>query len=84
MQPVGDELSETARLVQARTTMLSVRVRDGSVRELVGALQSHVSGLTLTKSQAESDATLANVGATFQKLNERVGQLLREMDDLPP
>jgi hypothetical protein len=82
-QPVTDELNERARIVQARTTLLSVRVRDDSVRGFVDELKGHASSLVVSKSQAESEATFANINPIFQKLNERVGQLLREMDDLP-
>src|SRR5262245_46466607 len=38
-QALGDELTENHRLASARATMLAVRVRDDSVRNLVAAVQ---------------------------------------------
>jgi|HubBroStandDraft_1064217.scaffolds.fasta_scaffold578334_1 hypothetical protein len=80
---LSDELDERARLAQARTIMLSVRVLDGFVRELVNEVKGQAGSIALSRSKAEGDAALERLAATFQKLNERIGQLLREMDDLP-
>jgi hypothetical protein len=39
-QRVGDDLSEANRLAQARTGMLAARVRDDTIRELIGKLKT--------------------------------------------
>jgi len=57
-QLLDEELSERARLAQARTSMLSVRVRDESVRNLVAAVKQHSFKASMCKSEQEGDAEL--------------------------
>jgi hypothetical protein len=81
-QRVGDDLSETNRLAQARTGMLGPRVRDGTVRELVSKLKTH--SVEVLRSETLEDSERADLALIIihDKLNERIGEVLRNLDDI--
>jgi hypothetical protein len=74
-------LSEESRLNNAKTTVLTVRVRDKTVRDLVGELKQHSMALVFARNEEESMLALPLVSGVFDRLNARIGELLREMDD---
>lgn len=76
-----DELSEESRLDNAKTTVLAVRVRDKTVRDLVGELKQHTMALVFAQNEQASMLALPLVTGVFDRLNARIGELLREMDD---
>ena len=76
-----EELNENARLATARTSMLAVRVRDASVRDLVAVVRSHSVNAGLSASQAEGDRELYAMATEFERLNQRIGEVLRKLDD---
>ncbi len=80
-QLYGDELSEANRLAMARTTMLTVRVRDTKVRELVARLKDYSWKAFKSGTPDDSDAAALSMANVFENLNERIGELLREMDE---
>jgi hypothetical protein len=80
-QLYGEELSDANRLAMARTTMLTVRVRDGKVRELVARLKGYTADALISKTPEKSDAAAYEMSVVFEKLNEQIGELLRELDD---
>ena len=80
-QLVGDELAETHRLANARVTTLRVRVRDQAVRDLVRDLQENGTLLVMCPSESESTRLFGTLFAVFNNLNERIGELLRGIDE---
>ncbi|MBK9131269.1 MAG: hypothetical protein IPM20_06475 [Gammaproteobacteria bacterium] len=80
-QLYDDELSEGLRLAYARSTMLSVRVRDGTVRQLVKALKDHSTNAGMCLTQTEGESHINEMTKAFEQLNERIGGILRELDD---
>jgi hypothetical protein len=76
----GEDLSEGARLATARVTLLSVRVYDDSVRELVEKIKICAFKVTSCASQEDSLSAYINMSDTFEKLNQRIGELLRTLD----
>lgn len=78
-----EDLSEQARLANARTTLFAVRVRDDSVRDLVTEMKSHVTASVFSRSPEEGQQELNLMVKTFETLNHRIGEVLRELDDLP-
>jgi hypothetical protein len=80
-EPLGDELSENHRLASARATMLAVRVHDDAVRNLVIAVQRHVDSVVVAESEGESDQGVDAAMVEFDKLNQRIGEILRQLDD---
>jgi len=87
-QLFDEELSENARLANARTSMLAVRVRDESVRSLVAVVKHHSAKAGLSTSEEEGNRELDAMAVEFERLNQRIGEVLRELDDdragLPP
>lgn len=80
-QLFGEELAENSRLANARTSMLAVRVRDDSVRDLVQAVKNHATAAGMCASQDEGQRAMAGMGDAFEKLNQRIGEVLRKLDD---
>jgi hypothetical protein len=76
-----DDLDESHRFAQARTQMLLVRVRDASVRQLAANLRELSAETVLATSADDSEHALASMGLVFESLNNRIGELLREIDD---
>jgi hypothetical protein len=76
-----DDLSEANRSAHARVAVLTVRVRDEAVRNLVAEINQGTLGLTLA--QTREVAMVASIGMTtaFDKVQKRIGELLRELDD---
>jgi len=76
-----EQLDESARFAQARTSMLNVRVRDEAIRELVKEVKDHINSAGAAANREDSERSLASMASTFEKLNQRLGQILRELDD---
>jgi hypothetical protein len=81
-QLIGEELAEKSRLANARTSMLAVRVRDDSARDLVQIVKDHATATVMSGSQEEGDRAMASMGAAFEDLNQRIGEILRTLDDI--
>lgn len=77
-----DELSERARLCQARASMLYVRVRDDTTRELTVKVKQYSTDVAFrSKTAAEAFNSVTNIAQVSDELNERIGELLRRMDE---
>jgi hypothetical protein len=76
-----NDLDEGYRLAQARTLMLSVRVRDDTIRELVQNFRSYSAETTTAQSASEADQGMAKSASAHVTLNERIGEVLREIDN---
>ncbi len=77
----GDELSEDSRLANSRTAMLTVRVRDDRVRELVQTVKNHAVAAGICGSPEEGERAMNAMDAAFERLNPRIGEVLRQLDD---
>jgi hypothetical protein len=80
-QLLPDDVDQALLVAQMRTTKLVVRVRDDTARELVEKFKSYASEVGGAKTPQDSDQGMAAAAATFDELNRRIGQLLREIDD---
>jgi hypothetical protein len=78
---IRDELSEAARLAHARVAVLTVRVRDETVRTLVADMNQGTIALTLALTREDAMAALVKTTTAFDKVQNRIGELLRRMDD---
>jgi hypothetical protein len=74
------DLDEDYRVAQARTSMLASRVRDNAVRELVEQFRKFSTESTLVKTQEDNRALTAMM-QIHDQLNQRIGELLRTLDD---
>ncbi len=80
-QLYDNEISEDFRLAHARTTMLSVRVRDDTVRDLVNTLKSHATNSGMCATQKDSELHIWEMTTTYENLNHHIGEILRSLDD---
>jgi hypothetical protein len=62
-----DELSEAARLAHACVAVLTVRVRDETVRSLVADMNEGTIGLTLAPARENAMAALVKMTTAFDK-----------------
>jgi hypothetical protein len=80
-QRLPEDLDEGYRLAQAKASMLAARVRDDATRELVDQFRNLSSTCVTTKTQDESDKALNAAFQIHDQLNQRIGELLRTIDD---
>jgi hypothetical protein len=81
IQLLSNELDESCRAAQGRTGLLAVRVRDNEVRELVASLKQCAAAITLAMSWEDSNRDMQAMVSTQERLNQRIGELLRRLDD---
>jgi uncharacterized membrane protein len=74
-------LSDEAHQANVTIMVLTARVRDDRVREMVKTFRSHANrvGISLTK-EADSEA-LHKMSEVLEPLHERIGEVLRKLDD---
>jgi hypothetical protein len=80
-QRIGEELNENVCLAMVRTAILGVRVHDDLVREMVQQCRDYASTVSISPSPNDSEVAMAAMGSTLEELNQRVGELLRKIDD---
>lgn len=80
-QLLTNDLSETVRLGQASTARLVVRVRDETVRGLTAEFKKWCDEATRSESKEAAEHAMATMATTFEALNERIGTVLRKLDD---
>src|SRR5579864_8701061 len=80
-QLLPDDLDEGYRHAQVRCSTFAVRVRDNVVRELVEQFRQVSADSTDAKDQDERDRAMKLAMQTAIQLNERIGELLRTLDD---
>jgi hypothetical protein len=76
-----EDLNEGYRLAQVRTMALSVRVRDDTIRDLVGVFRTFSTDTVTATNPAEAEQSLFRMSDAHEALNSRIGQVLREIDD---
>jgi len=75
-----DDLDEAYRVAQARTLMLSVRVRDDAVRKLVDEFKSDSTATLFSANRDGASRAMAATSSAHDELHKRIGELLREID----
>jgi hypothetical protein len=78
---LGDDLDENRGLAMRRTAMLGVRVRDSSLRTLTTMLREHATNADTGRDRDAIFAEISKMATVFQQIQERVGELLRTLDD---
>ena len=78
-----DELAEEARVAHAQVTLLRSRVRDAPLRELIKQFSAAYSAAVLAKDEGTSARQENRAVHMLVEVQERIGQIIREMDDLP-
>jgi hypothetical protein len=75
------DLDESLRSESACTTMLIARIRDDLVRDLGQKLKDCCTAVTLSKTEQDSERAMTAMAAALPLLNERIGVVLRNLDD---
>lgn len=80
-QQLVDNVSDEFFQAQVATSTLRVRVRDDQVRNLALAVSDHCIAATMSTDQRAAERTLLVMSDASIALNERIGELLRNLDD---
>lgn len=80
-QLYGADLGDRAHAANVHTLMLGVRVRDEAVRRLLDVVRRESISATLCRSSADAERAMLTMGEASRKLNERIGEILRMLDD---
>lgn len=77
-----EKINSDDQIANAQTALLGVRVRDEAVRTLLQQLKDHLCAATVfSTSEEESEVAMCAAGDKFAELNQRIGQVLRLIDD---
>ncbi len=77
---ISGELDEQFRSINARVMVLTVRVADKTVRQLADEVRHSGHSLSLEKNEEQADKLSATILHSFELVNGRIGELLREID----
>jgi hypothetical protein len=75
-----DDLAEGRRIAVARTSMLLVRVSDPRVRDLAVDFRNSAVSIGSNKSRDELIMFSDKMAVSYEELQERIGEVLRELD----
>lgn len=77
-----ENLEEEGLRWRTETMLLASRVRNADVRNLADLLREHCTAFDLSKTEPQGEAAMAAAGRTHEMLIQRIGQLIREIDDV--
>lgn len=80
-EPIPGDVNEGTRSLQAETATLVVRIHDSEVRELTSDLKSACTEVVFGRTYEVSERIFQQLGPIHLKLNERIGLILRSLDD---
>jgi hypothetical protein len=75
------DVDEGFRSTSALISMLAVRVNDAKVRVLTAAFKKAASDVGVATNPTDSDSSVDTMSQLFVELQERVGVVLRELDE---
>lgn len=80
-QQFPEDLNMSAHEAGVKVLILSVRVRDEVIREMMEEFRKHANRLGICRTPEESQQALNGMLAVLEPLNERIGMILRKLDD---
>ena len=63
--------------------MLGARVRDDTIRELIDKLKTASEEAIGSPTLKDSERAVISMAVVFDELNQRIGEVLRKLDDTP-
>lgn len=78
---IPEELNQEHASANAKTILLAARVRNDEIRSLAGQLRDRGNVVMLCDSETSSRRAIQSIDETFLNLNEKIGELLRKLDD---
>jgi len=80
-EQLPDELDQGYFVAQTQTSMLSSRVRDDRVRQLVSQLKTASTDVVLAPNETAASHGLRSLMTVNEELHSRIGELIRTIDD---
>lgn len=80
-QLLSEEVDSGILAAQTELGLLRVRVRDVAAQQLASRLASFITDVALSRSEATAEAAMSGMVPVLVELQERIGELLRELDD---
>jgi hypothetical protein len=74
-------LSDEAHRANVTIMVLTSRVRDDRVREIVESFRHHANCVGIARTREADREALEKMGELIQPLHERIGEVLRKLDD---
>lgn len=81
-EPYPEDINLGGQFANARTALLGVRVRDEEVRSLLKQLKDESTFAFLDHDKDMRESYMQAAGSTFVELNNRIGEILRKLDDI--
>jgi hypothetical protein len=81
-EPYPEAINLGVQLANARTALLGVRVHDEEVRSLLKRFKDQCSFAFLDDDEDMREALIQAAGSSFVELNNRIGKILRLLDDV--
>ncbi len=81
LQAYPDDANQGFGLAAALTSMLAVRANDAEVRVLTAAFKSAASDISGARNPDDSIASFVKMSRSFESLQERIGVVLRALDE---
>lgn len=76
-----DDLSDAAHQASVTILVLTARVRDEGIRKMVESFRSYANRVGISPTKETDREALAKMAELLQPLHERVGEVLRKLDD---
>lgn len=76
-----EDLNEKARFNTVKTLMLTERIRDKEVRDLMETFRTYTNQVGICRSLEAERAALQNMQNALSPLHKRIGIVLRQLDD---
>lgn len=80
--PIPNDLAESLRGTRASVHLLGVRVLDRAVIEMVEQMKTISVECTIASSERVSTESLMKLGDLYDRINTRIGEVLRELDEI--
>lgn len=78
---LGDELNDELANLQRSFAKLRVRIRDDLIRNVSMQFSTHSVEVLMARDQGASDVAIMRMGESLEVLNERIGELLRLIEE---
>jgi hypothetical protein len=80
-QLFSEELNDSAHTANVTIMVLTTRVRDERIRELVTTFRSQANRVGISKTREAAKEALEQMSTVLEPLHERIGEVLRKLDD---
>jgi uncharacterized membrane protein len=76
-----EDLSDDAHHANVTLMVLTARVRDSHIQEMVQTFRNHASRVGISRTEEAEKEALARMSEVLEPLHQRIGEVLRKLDD---